>query len=727
MSLKARLLILGLLITGLPLLALSALSFRESRGIVKMSSAGLETAAYNELDHIVQGVYLAASNQNELKQHMVNQALKVARRELDAQGALSFATETVSWQAVNQYTQTERTENLPRMMVGDTWLGQNAAMDEYSPIVDDVMEQLDVTGTIFQRMNDSGDMLRISTNVQKDDGTRAIGTYIPAKNPGGAPNPVVASVLKGETYRGIAFVVNRWYITAYEPLFDENREVVGILYVGVPMEDSQLMSDIMNIKIGETGYVYVLNSEGVYIISSKGQRNGENIFNAKDADGKPVIQQIISKAKALAPGEIGDHRYAWKNAGEDKARIKVAKIMYFQPWDWVVGAGSYEDEIYVARNQVVAIGKRSNTMMLALAGLALAAACIIWWLVSRGISRDITRVVRDLADSSAQIRSASESVSDSAQNLARGASEHAASIEEISSSVEEMSAMTRNNAGNASKVTELAGETRASAEKSNAAVQEMMEAMDQINASSKETSKILKSIDEIAFQTNLLALNAAVEAARAGDAGKGFAVVAQEVRNLAQRAAEAARNTEALVNESIQKAHNGSDIAERLARSFMDIQISAMQMSESVTEIATASQEQAQGIVQVNTSVSQMDGLSQHNATNSEESAAAAEELFAQSESLDDLVLILSDVINGTRSASAANPLNRNSVAKRAQPAARGAANAHNNSRMERLNNPYRDQGNTTHVRPKNGSAQKAAASSLAYIKVADMDEFEEF
>jgi methyl-accepting chemotaxis protein len=236
------------------------------------------------------------------------------------------------------------------------------------------------------------------------------------------------------------------------------------------------------------------------------------------------------------------------------------------------------------------------------------------------------------------VSSASQQISSGAQSLAQGANEQASSLEEVSSSLEEMSSMTKQNAENAIQAKSLADETNKNALQGTSAMGNMTDAINRIKESSDQTAKIVKTIDEIAMQTNLLALNAAVEAARAGEAGRGFAVVAEEVRNLAQRSAEAAKNTANMIEESVRNAGDGVSISAEVSKTFELITVSVKKVNDLIGEIAAASQEQAQGIDQVNTAVSQMDKVTQQNAANSEESASAAEELSSQSEELANMV-----------------------------------------------------------------------------------------
>jgi len=259
-----------------------------------------------------------------------------------------------------------------------------------------------------------------------------------------------------------------------------------------------------------------------------------------------------------------------------------------------------------------------------------------------------------VAVSVVQVAEASNQISSGSQSLAEGSAEQASSLEEVSSSLEEMASMTKQNAANAGEAKNLSGGARASADQGNEAMKKMSKAIDDIQKSSEETSKIVRTIDEIAFQTNLLALNAAVEAARAGDAGRGFAVVAEEVRNLAQRSKEAAKNTADMIEESVKNAQGGVQINQEVAKSLAEIADGSRKVNDLVAEIAAASNEQNQGIEQVNTAVGQMDKVTQQNAANSEESASAAEEMAAQSQELRSMIESF-QLTNGAAAAASAS------------------------------------------------------------------------
>jgi methyl-accepting chemotaxis protein len=289
----------------------------------------------------------------------------------------------------------------------------------------------------------------------------------------------------------------------------------------------------------------------------------------------------------------------------------------------------------------------NRILVLIISVSAIALGLLLGFLLARNITKPIKDIIEELTSGAKQVASAASQVSDSSQALAQGGSQQASSLEETSASMEEMASMTRKNSENAGQARDLVEEGTSASERASKSMDELMASMDQISKASEETASIIKTIDEIAFQTNLLALNAAVEAARAGEAGAGFAVVADEVRNLALRAAEAAQNISNLITKTSERTQRGSQLVTQTSDDFSGLVDSTHKVSGLVVEIAKASGEQAQGLEQVNQSLGQIDQVTQTNAANAEESAAASEELSAQAATMESFVQSLVALVEG--------------------------------------------------------------------------------
>lgn len=364
-SIRAKIIGIAVISTLVPIIALLVISFFKKEEAIKDSKIILENEAKANLASTAKDVYHILEVANNKIMNELESSVQLSEYLISQAGGVSLSNNIIDWDAVNQISKAKSKISLPQIYIGNNPINQIVDFNQEVPIIDKVQSINGGTITIFQRMNEQGDMLRIATNVKTLDGIRAIGTYIPVKN-NGEMNPIIKEVLKGNTYKGKAFVVNDWYQTVYKPLKNNSGEIIGIIYAGIKQtEDKSIKDAIYSIKVGETGYVYALggsgSQQGQYIISANGSRDGEYIWEAKDANGNLFIQELINKGIELKKNEISYYSYFWKNDSDIKAREKIVAIAYFEPWDWVIGVGSYKDEFYSTSN---AISDNMNAMML---------------------------------------------------------------------------------------------------------------------------------------------------------------------------------------------------------------------------------------------------------------------------------------------------------------------------------------------------------------------------
>ena len=517
--------------------------------------------------------------------------------------------------------------------------------------------------TIFMRKGD--DFERITTSLKKENGERAVGTTL------ARDHPAYPKMLAGGTYMGRAMLFGKPHMTVYEAIRDAEGKVVGILYIGFDITEFQASVDklVAEARFYQTGSTTVIDPRA---------RNEDAVFiTHPTARGKKVLEVMPGAANML-----GALRASSDVMVRDAVPLITADLG--DPWvvkrqaknsGWWVVAEVSDDEAMVSHWQTM------YAFWALLGGTAVVLGLGMFWIMRRYVSQPLSQLtsavttvaqgdltgsfksdrkdevgvlvrevegmrqhfasmVRDMRTAADSIGTASVEIASGNQDLSRRTEQTASSLEETAASMEELNSTVRNSADAARQANQLAASAAEIAARGGEVVAQVVTTMDEINHSSRKISDIIGVIDGIAFQTNILALNAAVEAARAGEQGRGFAVVAGEVRNLAQRSAEAAKEIKGLIGTSVEKVEAGSRLVADAGTTMGEIVGSVQRVSDIVGEITAAAGEQSDGISQVNVAVNQLDQMTQQNAALVEESAAAAESLKDQAQRLAEVVKI---------------------------------------------------------------------------------------
>jgi methyl-accepting chemotaxis protein len=623
---------------GLALGVLVAVASHLNRRAAEEAADECRELASAALDDNVRGLVNLCATHQEGREQALEVALNVADRLVRGAGGLRVAREgsLVDWTAVNEVTGRSVPVALPRMLLGSSWLGVNRDPSAPSPVVDEVARLTGETCTLFQRMNDDGDMLRVVTAVRNPDGARAIGTFLPRANPDGSANPAVAAVLKGDTYRGRTVVGNAWYLTAYQPVTDAAGRVTGLVSVGVRQEGAPgLRTAILGVQVGNQGRAFVLDGKGTYVVSPDGEQDGVNALEERDADDRLSMRDLWARAAELTPGEIAEHRFSTKSTDGQPSRDVRLRFASFKPWDWVVGVRVVEEE-YQQAPQRLRESARHGRQLLGQAGGALALLTLAPALVlgqslvrrlrrTRGVldaaaagdlsgraelsSRDevgqlaaavnraveaaraglesATHSARFVAGASEQVsaanrqaRSSAEAAATQADAASAGAGRAGAGAQALAAGAEQMHADIREVARSARTAVQAAARALRVAEEAGVTVA-------RLGQSSAEVGVAIKVLTAVAQQASVLALNGSIEAARAGAAGKGFAVVVNEVREMARETAKATEDVSRRI-----------EVAQRDARGAFDAvgQVGAAlnQIHEIQNGAATAAEAQAE-------------------------------------------------------------------------------------------------------------------------------------
>ena len=458
------------------------------------------------------------------------------------------------------------------------------------------------------------------------------------------------------------------------------------IYDSAAADDLKAQEQARNILRGlgyaKDNYIFAHGYDGIArVLRPKPALEGTDVSGLKDSNGVFYVREFISRAKQGG----GYVEYLWDKPAKGKAAPKLSYVAGLDKWQWFVGTGFFIDDIDDAAQRVEQEAMQKIRSVIGLIAVAatvmLIIVALIGWIVARLIQRpiggepdematltqqiahgDLTvrftdtgketgvyaamrnmatqlkSIVGNVTRSTTQVSAAAAEIAQGSADLAQRTEQQASALEETASSMEQLTSTVKHSADNAGQANQLAGAARSQAEQGGQVVEQAITAMNAINASSRKIADIIGVIDEIAFQTNLLALNAAVEAARAGEQGRGFAVVAGEVRKLAQRSADAAKEIKHLIADSVSKVEDGSQLVERSGQTLQEIVTAVKKVSDIVAEMAAAAREQASGIEQVNRAILQMDQATQQNAALVEETAAASQAMGEQARELHTLM-----------------------------------------------------------------------------------------
>ncbi|HDS9361166.1 TPA: Cache 3/Cache 2 fusion domain-containing protein [Enterobacter chengduensis] len=537
--------------------------------------------------------------------------------------------------------------DVPLLKGGETDLHENNALS------DDFLSRTGAISTLFVRSGN--DFVRVATSLRKENGDRAMGTVLDTAS------PAYGAMTKGEVYRGPALLFGKRYITQYQPMKNSDGQVIGIIFVGVDITHSWnvMREKILSRRLGESGHFFVLDR-------GNGKTRGQYLFHASEEGKLPewddaTQQQLLSDTSGTLERTSEDGRtlmmaytplpgWNWTIVGEVDKSVLLANVNALR--DRFLLAGAVLSALFAGLfiviirrmltrplQKVIHLARRYAEGDLR-ANLPVEREDEVGQLVAaiNGIGEGLQKIVLQVREAAGDIHTGTRALASASGEISEQINKQASSVEETSASMEQLSATVQQNAANMEQTQVLVGETSRAVHQGGKTVTHAVATMDDIRDASKRIEDITRVIESIAFQTNILALNAAVEAARAGEHGKGFAVVAQEVRGLAARSANAVKEIEQLIGDTLNKVSEGHALSEQTRLAMDDIIVHIDNISQLVTEINHASREQSAGIGQVNLAMAHIGEASHINADRVSRSEQTAQTLREKGSHLTQLV-----------------------------------------------------------------------------------------
>jgi hypothetical protein len=535
--------------------------------LVLVNERGASTAVSNEVIGIMQDrlarsaekTYSICKLSQDFVQKAVDTSLSFGEVALKNAGGIQLTGKSITWSGLNQFTQARTAMTVPQWALKGTPLTPDRSFNHPIPVIDDIAKQTSSTVTLFERVNEAGDMLRVASTVMASDGQRASGTYIPAIMPDGSQNPVVKTVLSGQIHRGRAYVVNAWYTTAYEPLKNARGDIIGMFYVGIKQEGLTLLRQAIAIQShsAEHSSVAVYYGPNSQNLSNMVVMEPNGLGATMESKWLPEVQ---SRAPKLDDGGSGVVTVKNPMTGSEA----IVHYTYFKPWDWVIAAvGDSSD--YAGATELVRAQFNQLLIQSLLGGfLALLVGAVVAYFISKRITNPVADLSIHLTSSATQISSSAVHQQSNVTTLMASSNQIASAAKEISATSQELLRAMVEIADAAERTANLAHKGRQGLKGMETSMQTLSAASDGISlklatirSKAARINSVVTAITKVADQTNLLSLNASIEAEKAGEAGAGFAVVAREIRRLADQSAIATLDIEQIVEEMQEAVASG--------------------------------------------------------------------------------------------------------------------------------------------------------------------------